>query len=189
MPHEPQIIFPSPKRQVLFLILLLPAFVIAVFVFVNGYNIWVRDFYFRAVARADLSADLWISARVFRLSIFAMLGFGGAILALLWRLLRPRPSLILRADGFTSNLAPKGTVSWDNVAAISVRKYRGARNLVVALHDEARFLAENRLKRGPTFRGNMAMFKAPIVIPQMRLSEKAEDIAALMQNLQAGAAQ
>ena len=105
---------------------------------------------------------------------------------------RKKPSrdavLALRADGFTSNLAPKGTVSWDNVAAISVKKYRGARNLVVALHDEARFLTDNGLKRGPTFRGNMAMFKAPIVIPQMRLSEKAEDIVATMQNLKTEAA-
>ena len=189
MPPDPQTIFPSPKRQILFLILLIPAFVIAVFVFVNGYTIWVRDFYFRGIERADLRADLWISARVFRLSTFALLAFGGGILALIWRLLRPRPSLILRTDGFTSNLAPKGTVRWDNVAAISVKKYRGARNLVVSLHDEARYLAENGLKRGPTFRGNMTMFKAPIVIPQMRLSEKVEDIVATMQDLQAGAAE
>ena len=176
MPLPERAIFPSKKRQIVFLLLLTIPLLIAIFVFINGYGIWVQDYFFNKVPRENLSADLWVSGRVFRLSIFAILAFGAGMVALAMRLARPRPTLILRSDGIVSNMAPKGVIAWDNIDSFRIAKYRGSNNLVINLKDPDRFLSDNGLKKGITFRGNMAMFKTPIVIPQMRVADPLEQL-------------
>ncbi len=188
MPFSERAIFPSNRRQIVFLLLLVAPLLMALFVFINGYGIWVQDYFFNNVPKEELDAELWVSARVFRLSIFALVAIVAMIVALVIRIVRPRPTLILRADGIVSNLAPRGLIAWDNIKSFDITKYRGSRNLVIGLNDPERFLSDNGLKRGFTFRGNMAMFKTPIVIPGMRVAERLETLVEELRAVQTEAA-
>ncbi len=188
MPFSERVMFPSNRRMIVFLLLLLVPLLIAIFVFINGYGIWVQDYFFNNIPKEELHAKLWVSARVFRLSIFALVAIVAMIVALVIRIVRPRPTLILQSEGIVSNLAPKGLIAWDNIESFRIAKHRGSDNLVINLRDPDRFLSDNGLKRGLTFRGNMAMFKTPIVIPQMRVAERLETLVEDLRAMQTEAA-
>lgn len=77
------------------------------------------------------------------LSAVALPFLAAGIIIALGRLIRPRPLLVLKAEGFEFGYGFRGSrfVAWSEVSGVSLVKIRSAKILCVALHHRKKYMA------------------------------------------------
>jgi hypothetical protein len=105
--------------------------------------------------------------------------FGSVVLAILYRLVRPAPAIIINAQGITDNASglSVGLIPWDQID--EVREYRIGKQAFLAIFPkdpDALIKALPRWKR-TAIRANLKMGAAPVNIPQSQLGMKLSRLA------------
>lgn len=99
------------------------------------------------------------------------------------RALRPRPSLIVSADGLTSNghALDMGFISWDEVESIGTTSRGAFSSIVVTLRDPDAFLRRHRPVRRVLLQLNGKARLATVRIPGVNLPLPVTDVAEIME--------
>ncbi|MBG9793287.1 hypothetical protein ABD76_12505 [Paenibacillus dendritiformis] len=97
----------------------------------------------------------------------------------LWRILAPRPSLILHEQGFVDNasLSSVGEVNWDEVTDIYVYQFMNQRFIGIKVEKPERVLAPLPSWKRTLLRANRGMVEATVNLPVVAFTEPLDDVA------------
>jgi len=104
--------------------------------------------------------------------------FGTCGAYLLWRLVAPRPALVIDRQGIDGNASAGGggRIEWSQAAGFGVYTAQGQRYLGIELNDPAAYLARlSTFKRWPA-RINMILGFPPVMVPQSILPLSCEEL-------------
>jgi hypothetical protein len=115
--------------------------------------------------------------------------FGPLTFAMLLRIVRNRPALVLDADGFTDHASPisAGYVSWPEVQQIEERAFRRREFVAIRVIDPAAFLARQSAWHRFLRRVNGPMAAGDILIPDNVLPMSPAELVKTMRRLQRAA--
>lgn len=136
-----------------------------------------------------LGSALFVAAGIFLMN--AEEGFAVAVGAIsacffavtlvysLWRILAPRPSLILREQGFVDNasISSVGEVSWEEVTDIFVYSFMNQRFIGIKVEKPERVLAHLPSWKRTLLRANRGMVEATVNLPVVAFTEPLDDVA------------
>ncbi|AEI39020.1 STM3941 family protein [Paenibacillus mucilaginosus] len=111
-----------------------------------------------------------------------VLFFGGALLYLLYRLLRRRPSLMINAEGIVdhSSYTGGGRIRWEQIKDMTVYELMGQRFIGLELHDPEAFLAKQTPFKRILLRMNRGLVEAAVNIPQTGVRMPLDELHAVM---------
>ncbi len=136
-----------------------------------------------------LGSALFVAAGIFLMN--AEEGFAVAVGAIcacffavtlaysLWRILSPRPSLILHEQGFVDNasLSGVGEVNWEEVTDIYVYPLMNQRFIGIKVGKPDRVLAPLPSWKRMLLRANRGMVEATVNLPAVAYAEPLDDVA------------
>ena len=105
--------------------------------------------------------------------------FGFASVFVLSRLVKPRPSVVLDANGVHDNasMAKGGFIPWQDIASVNVFAVRNQKMVGIGLKDNDKFLAQVGVLRRMSARANLSMGFPLIAIPESAVNIAAEELA------------
>jgi hypothetical protein len=109
--------------------------------------------------------------------------FGAVVVAILYRLVRPAPALIINAQGIIDNASGLGVglIRWDEIG--EVREYRIGRQTFLGIFTkdpDALIKKQPRWKR-TAIRANLKLGAAPVNIPQSQLGMRVSQLARIIE--------
>ncbi|CAH8715947.1 hypothetical protein M5W83_04050 [Paenibacillus thiaminolyticus] len=136
-----------------------------------------------------LGSALFVAAGIFLMN--AEEGFAVAVGAIcvcffavtlaysLWRILAPRPSLILHEQGFVDNasLSSAGEVRWEEVTDIIVYPFMSQRFIGIKVEKPERVLAHLPSWKRALLRANRGMVESTVNLPVAAFSDPLDDVA------------
>jgi hypothetical protein len=104
--------------------------------------------------------------------------FGACGLYALWRLLRPRPALVINRRGIVDNASALsiGFLSWDDIAELYEYRYQNQVMLGIVPRDLDAVLGKQPAWKRRVLRANLWLGTAPINIPQVILPMKVSEL-------------
>ena len=101
-----------------------------------------------------------------------------------WRLVRPRPAVIISAQGVvdhaTANSA--GLVPWSQIRELKILSFTNQAHLGIFVHDPAAFIAQSSPLKRATMHTNVRLSGAPVVIPRAALATDLETLENLIRS-------
>jgi hypothetical protein len=98
--------------------------------------------------------------------------FGCCGIFAVWRLVRPRPAVIISAQGIvdhaTANAA--GLVPWSLIRDVKVLSFMNQPHLGIFVHDPPTFITQSSPLKRATMHTNVRLTGAPVVIPRAALA-------------------
>jgi Double zinc ribbon len=129
-----------------------------------------------AVFRVEMEVPVWAAVVV--------AGIGAPLLAAcffwsLYRLLNPRPSVIVNREGITDNSTATsiGLIRWDEISQITLFTMGTTRHLGIDLHDREALLGRLPPAKASLLRAGFRITNVPISIPQTTLTVSADELA------------
>jgi hypothetical protein len=104
--------------------------------------------------------------------------FGGVGAAILFRLLRPGPAIIINADGIYDDASgvSLGLIRWDQVGKIEEYRVEGQAFLSISVKNRDALIATQPFWKRRLIRANLQMGAAAVNIPQAAIDMKLSDL-------------
>ena len=110
--------------------------------------------------------------------------FGITMLYALFRLVKPKPAVIVNAEGFrdqTTSLGSKAFIRWTEVEELFLYDYMGQRYLGVRLRNPEHYITNQAAWKRPMLQANLNLVRASINIPQSAVNVYLEQLLTMMQ--------
>ena len=110
--------------------------------------------------------------------------FGITMLYALFRLVKPKPAVIVDAEGFrdqATTFAGRKLVRWTDVEEVFLYDYMGQHYLGVRLHDAESYINAQPAWKRAMIQANINLVNAPINIPQSAVNVYLEQLLSMMQ--------
>jgi hypothetical protein len=133
-----------------------------------------------AIWRDEVGFPLWVIA------VGSWVGvpfFGFAFLFACYRLIVPKPSVIVNHEGIFDNASAisAGLVKWEEIADVVVYAFSGQRFLGVAPLDVEAFLRHQPAFKRWMMKANLGLGLPPVSIPQSALAMKVDELLSRIQ--------
>jgi hypothetical protein len=140
-------------------------------------------------ALAFVVGGFWMLSRGRLDGVLPIAFFGACGLYSLWRLVVPRPLLVIDRQGIHDNASPMGggRIPWAQITGCGVCEYRGQLMVGIGLVEPAAHLARLISVKRRLVQANMGLGFPPVLIPQSILPIPAGELAAEIEAFRARA--